>query len=970
MAKRPYSIQELKNKYKENQKDGPVSQDLLYGLDLRSTPRGANLKRRTAPSHDLISPRKNWSAPSTRSAEFPIRQAMASAPPETIILTGERTRPQSVSVDPKSAVKTETQSILHAWTALEVLSPPRGFRRESDLTAGDESRIAHLHGEQLHWERGETSHPQQRLYYELILGTIDLDPAIAKLLNVYADDRPDEPRIAGRAALASILLDKNGRPLEGQENSAAISTFAWGLPLALQGNLKALADWPFEEKALVNALRKKLIRHDENNKVIPLDRTGIDELYALLIGLLGLEDQDTTPPHFAVRRFDDIDNDAPPEPEFVNSFFIQDLIQARDLADQSSLPRILQFYLGEAAPSTRTDLLEDEDGLRTLLQPAFTPLGRWPGPGRHPLAPLQQAAVNGTSDGLEDTGFFAVDGLPDTGKTALVRDIIAARIVERAEVMAEYDDPNTAFSPTSQVLQRGGGGITLHHVDERLKGFEMVVASSNDKAVENASFELSALEAVASDAIGLRYFSSISDTVLGRATWGCITAVLGNASNRFEFARDFWRDEEHGLATYLDHASGAPQSKSALQDDDQPAVQRPRHVALQENPPKDRHDAMARWHVARENFLQAAEKARKTRGKLQHVYQALAEAHHVQRQIAKIEGKIPEVESIIDQINSENEEALGNLDQRSSSLYQALRRLSDLNKHKPGYWSRLLRTKLARDWQAKRESLLADVHDRHEEKAIAEDQLQQIAQTLNKQRSMLNKLTSTRQRLETEQLELEDRISASTEDLNAPIPDSSFFDDTHEAQQLAHLWFDEAAHAERDHVFETAMALHRAFIDCAADPIRKNLAIFTETFATKSLGTIEKDALIPDLWSTFFLVVPVVSATFASAHRLFSGLGPETLGWLLIDEAGQAAPQAAVGAIMRAKRAVVIGDPLQTEPVVTLPEALTEEICAQFGIDTLTYNAPEASVQTLAESASFYCARFPIDSDHRNVCVA
>jgi hypothetical protein len=90
---------------------------------------------------------------------------------------------------------------------------------------------------------------------------------------------------------------------------------------------------------------------------------------------------------------------------------------------------------------------------------------------------------------------------------------------------------------------------------------------------------------------------------------------------------------------------------------------------------------------------------------------------------------------------------------------------------------------------------------------------------------------------------------------------------------------------------------------------------------------------------------------------MFPKLGPEALGWLLVDEAGRG-PQATVGALMRRRRAVVVGDPTQIEPVVVLPDRLTEAVCAQSGVDPVVFNAPGASVQTLADSATAYYGTF------------
>jgi hypothetical protein len=115
--------------------------------------------------------------------------------------------------------------------------------------------------------------------------------------------------------------------------------------------------------------------------------------------------------------------------------------------------------------------------------------------------------------------------------------------------------------------------------------------------------------------------------------------------------------------------------------------------------------------------------------------------------------------------------------------------------------------------------------------------------------------------------------------------------------------------------------------------------------------------------------VPLISTTFASVNRMLGKLPPESLGWLFVDEAGQALPQAAVGALLRTRRAVVVGDPIQIEPVVALPDTLTHTICRRFGVDPDHYAAPSASVQTLADAASAYTSEFQTHVGSRNVGV-
>ena len=106
-------------------------------------------------------------------------------------------------------------------------------------------------------------------------------------------------------------------------------------------------------------------------------------------------------------------------------------------------------------------------------------------------------------------------------------------------------------------------------------------------------------------------------------------------------------------------------------------------------------------------------------------------------------------------------------------------------------------------------------------------------------------------------------------------------------------------------------------------------------------------------WQSLFFAVPVISTTFASFSRVFSQLGHESLGWLFIDEAGQSAPQAAAGAIWRCKRVVVVGDPKQIEPVVTLPFTAQQALRRNAGIAEW-WLPGSTSTQRLADEANQY----------------
>lgn len=146
------------------------------------------------------------------------------------------------------------------------------------------------------------------------------------------------------------------------------------------------------------------------------------------------------------------------------------------------------------------------------------------------------------------------------------------------------------------------------------------------------------------------------------------------------------------------------------------------------------------------------------------------------------------------------------------------------------------------------------------------------------------------------------------------------------------------------------MAVHEAFLIAAGPSVRSNLLNWSDLLRNRIQRHDHRDA-VEAFWQTLFLVVPMVSTTFASASRMLRHINTPIIGLLIIDEAGQARPAAAVGALRRSRRAVVVGDPAQLEPVVTIPKEVVAEVMREHDVDQPARRRSLA-VQDLADGAS------------------
>ncbi|WP_416769622.1 AAA domain-containing protein [Pseudomonas sp. RHF3.3-3] len=117
-----------------------------------------------------------------------------------------------------------------------------------------------------------------------------------------------------------------------------------------------------------------------------------------------------------------------------------------------------------------------------------------------------------------------------------------------------------------------------------------------------------------------------------------------------------------------------------------------------------------------------------------------------------------------------------------------------------------------------------------------------------------------------------------------------------------------------------------------------------------------KDKL-EEFYRLITLAYPVMASTLASAHKLagykladLNGFTPYQLS--LVDEAGMISVESLVPLLARSSRAIVVGDPLQIEPIRSLDKAAAEKLKARYFEDNTLYEAVSPMLVTAYHRAA------------------
>lgn len=627
----------------------------------------------------------------------------------------------------------------------------------------------------------------------------------------------------------------------------------------------------------------------------------------------------------------------------LTSFYMDDMIK---FYNQEEISDKLNCYINMKEIETEFKIDTDIDAMKNQLAANKFPMGMFP--SDHSPSLMQQIAINIAINDTDENcsnNIFSVNGPPGTGKTTLLKEIVASNVVQRAKILSGLN-PSNAFTTSMCDISTGNYKHTLYAFPDELVKYGMIVASTNNAAVENISVELPKalgdkprtgfFKSDDNNANHDNFFADVANVIIGAdSSLGLLSAKLGNKGNVNKFRNQFWFGEK---------IEGTEAKKENIRKysyryhhDDNGNILDESDIPL--------------WETAVDAFNESWEAV------LIHIKYISDAQERLQllNELKKERDQLKEDLLIAEKLYTELQDCYVKL--LKGYYCKSVERDTQINNY---FISIQKKTRFERFINGLL-SLIKNIffcQYNHSENIVDKlnAELHSLSSEVKRTGQMKNNIDFNMLRKDIDRNE-SDIKKVKLEIINDKVkfgdnyPDSEFWEkiSNNDKSQTACPWTYKDYDKAREDLFYKSLILHKSFL-MNNKGVWSNINLLMDIWNNKIVS--ERDISYSHALNTLLLFVPVLSTTFASVQSFLRGIGESGLGTLIIDEAGQASPYAALGALWRTQKAIVVGDPLQIEPIVSPPNSLLGMIATKLGVKR--YTSSSISVQTIADLLNPY----------------
>ena len=824
----------------------------------------------------------------------------------------------------------EVKRILNYWKEVNLLTPVTvksiAFKNQESLSAKDILKV-----------------PYNRIEDSLLLNNdkkYEIEIGFGDIKNTYLYEKGNiekEDFVDGDGGESFIFAFKIDGDKKYKEESFTISKFAYILLKNIIS--KDYNDIEYEIKKFNENIEIDLKSYENYNV------DNIKKITSLILKELNIDslDEKILKKSFYLKLFKSNEEEDPNESFFCQmDFYTRDLetIAKVNLKDDSLLSNII--YPKENKNRQKID--DSKEFLEEITLPENMPIGKWP--SKYNPSLMQAAAINICTSKEYSPNIFSVNGPPGTGKTTLLKEIIADTIVKKAKIIADLNsiDLELIRTNTTNPYYRN-----YYKIPDELKKLGIIVSSNNNSAVENISKDLPKAEDVLSkdtltDLFDINihkniYFTKDSESIFGDnpKTWGLISAPYGKKTNIQKILAILPEKNKKIDDFNFNFDTNIPDFKKALSNF------------------QEKYEKVLKY---REDFNSSVKQFFRNKDKI-------AEINNSSDQVSNLKNKI---ENLIEELKKVQD----NKEYKDSILKQKREQKSNIENSYSIFTK--ITNKFAGEKNPKILELNKDIEILNEELININKDLRNIENDKDELHKKIQVLENSKKILK----ELEEEInmffktySSNENDLKLLERCSdleNFYSDiiNNEKTQESCPWGVEEFNRLREELFACSLSLIEAYI-VNSKGIKANLKLLKLLLSGENLGYSieERKNVFKECFHTLNLLIPVLSTTFASVSRAFKDFEENELGIVIIDEAGQATPFSAMGLLYRSNRCIIVGDPLQVEPVMTVTSTLIRAIANKYELNKLekefniagkifNYTSPSLSIQTLADYANLY----------------